>query len=287
MLLPPYSIEELEFAYCYHVYLRWHTYRRRPVAHLHQLSAAELQALHPEIHLLELECSDVEIALLASLKPSETVSAAARKLKGAASKCLRKLLGPSAPQRILGGGYFAQTAGSSRGEVLDRYLDTQSEHHGYTQPNPPVFVRTWPVSDAEEPDLQASHSYSLVHYHLSLATCKRRGVFVTTAAESVTDCWEALCPELGIRLRKVAFLADHVHIAVRSRPTVAPSQLALRLLNAAQDVIKADFDDLLVKARIPRLWMPSAYIATYGELASDQVRAYLRRWREASEGAPA
>ena len=62
MLIEPYQLDELSFAYRLYVYFRWHTYRRRPVAELAQLTREQLDAVHPEIHVLELATEDLEMA---------------------------------------------------------------------------------------------------------------------------------------------------------------------------------------------------------------------------------
>ena len=279
MLLPPYLNEELTFAFCYHVYFRWHTHMRRPVAAMRALAAAELQAVHPEIHILQLESSDVEMSVLASLRPSESVSTAASKLKGAAGKLLRVKVGDAAPPKIIGGGYFACTCGPATREELDRYLDEQPSHHGYDpHPSSPVFQRTWPESESDDRALEATHASTIVQFHLVLATWNRQGVFACDAAEAVTECWEKAAVSWLVGFSKVSFVADHVHVAVRAHPTVVPGQVVLSMLNTSQQLIAERFPHLLVQATIPRLWKPSGYVGTFGELSNSQVQSYLRRW---------
>jgi hypothetical protein len=45
-------------------------------------------------------------------------------------------------------------------------------------------------------------------------------------------------------------------------------------MNSAQEVVSGS----LVAARVERLWQPSAYIGSYGDLASPQIRKYLEHW---------
>jgi hypothetical protein len=74
MFLPAYTLEDLAFSFRCYVYFRWHTFRREPMAALKRLAPDQLQAIHPEIHILELTTSDTELALLVSLKPTESPS---------------------------------------------------------------------------------------------------------------------------------------------------------------------------------------------------------------------
>ena len=47
-------------------------------------------------------------------------------------------------------------------------------------------------------------------------------------------------------------------------------------MNVAQDA----FEDWLVRDGLERLWEKSAYVGSYGELASPQIRKYVRRFSE-------
>jgi REP element-mobilizing transposase RayT len=279
MLIEPYELDELSFAYRCYVYFRWHTYRRRSLAELDQLTCEQLQAVYPDIHLLELATADPEIGLMASLRPSESVSTAASKLKGAGSKTLRHLQGLTEPTRILAGGYFAATVGDNTSDELDGYLERQSSHHGYeSQVNPPVWVQKWQLDEEDRAALQTAHAATVLHWHLVLATWNRQGVFTRPAAQELAEFW-AQDESLGrIRLQKVSFVPDHVHIAVWAHPTVVPAELAVKLLNTSQELIASKYPHLLIEAKVPRMWKPSAYLGSYGDIRKANVRNYLRNW---------
>jgi len=213
------------------------------------------------------------------LAPCESISVAASKLKGAASKTIRELQGHSAPVKTLGGGYFAATTGGNTTPELESYLAHQETHHGYDQrANSPVFTRTWDLSDADRAELQTTHAVTLLNWHVVLATWDRQGVFTRNAAEEVCECWERHVPDWRIRLRKVTVLPDHVHIAMWSHPTVAPGRVALELMATSQELMRQRFEPLVVQAGIPRLWKPGAYVGSYGDITKEHVRNYLRRW---------
>jgi REP element-mobilizing transposase RayT len=282
MFLPLYTLEELSFSFRCYVYFRWHTYRRQSISALKQLAAHELEAVHPEVRVLELTASDNEMISLTSLRPTESVSTAASKLKGASSKLLRQLLASSEAGKILGGGYFAATTGGNTSDELDRYLDRQSEHHHYDQrANPPVWVQTWPLSEAHQGELQTPHAMTIIRWHIVLSTWNRQGVFTKGAGQSICQCWEQRTDEWRVRFHKVSVVPDHIHVAVWSHPTVSPADLVAQLLNTSQDLIRDRFDHLLIQAGTPRLWKPGAYVGSYGDITKDHMRNYLRQWSRA------
>lgn len=83
-------------------------------------------------------------------------------------------------------------------------------------------------------------------------------------------------------LVKVSFLPDHVHLAVRVHPTVSPAELILKMLNDAQEFIWKEFQDLVICPGVERLWQPSAYLGSFGELASPQLGKYIANWESAA-----
>src|SRR5262249_13309572 len=157
---------------------------------------------------------------------------------GHTSKWLRAALGLPQPANLLSKGYFACTAGKSERDAVERYLEQQGEHHGYAgRAQAPVYVRTFP--DTDEACVRADHAVTLLRFHLVLGTWRRRGVFAQPEAQAVTETWQALGHAERFTLLKVSFVPDHVHVAVRTHPAVAPGALGVRLMNVSQEVIWA------------------------------------------------
>jgi REP element-mobilizing transposase RayT len=284
MDLRPYTLDELRCAYCCHVYYRWQSYRRRSTPMFRDLVASDFELRYPEIHVLNIEATDRELAVLASLRPAESIASAASKLKGATSAFLRERMRLDHPQKLLAGGYFACTSGASTSETLDRYLDNQAAHHGYTSRQAElVWVHMWPTTLNDWKLLQANHSATRVRWHLVLSTWNRVDLFTSSAAEAVSSRWEVIAGGLRARLLKVSWVPDHVHVALASHPSLVPIELVLAFLNESQALMASQFNSWLLHADSQRLWKPGAYVGTYGDLATPQIQAYLRNWRAGNE----
>jgi REP element-mobilizing transposase RayT len=282
MHIQDYCRDEVRFAYCYHAYLRWSIHRRRPYSPLAHLNTEALHQLTEPygIHTLECVSDSRQVLMLVSLQPRETISACASKVKGQTSKWLAGALRLEAPTQLLARGYFACTSGKSTRTQVEEYLAQQGEHHGYaSRPLPPVYVATFDPISEEDTRLQAHHAFTVLHFHLVLATWKRHGVFGPPEAQAVAARWRALEQEGRFALRKVSFVPDHVHVAVRTHPAVAPADLAVILMNAAQQVVWERFAASAIGARVERLWLPSAYVGAYGDLATPQIQKYLTNWQ--------
>jgi REP element-mobilizing transposase RayT len=286
MLIQPYRLEGLEFAWCYRVYYRWRTYRARSRQALAKLDNATLDALlQPyDVHVLETSTSETDVKTLASLVPAETVAACAGKTKGRVSKWLREQLHLGEAERLLSRGYFACTAGQSTADAVDRYLELQGDHHGYaSRTNPPIFVGRYPITPADEQRLSTHHAVTILQLHIVLSTWRRKGVFGQAEGEATATRWLQMQDELAMALEKVSFVPDHVHLAVRVHPSVSPANMVVALMNTTQELMWSDFPDSVIRAGVERLWQPSAYIGTYGDLASAKIASYVRRWEETNE----
>jgi REP element-mobilizing transposase RayT len=286
MLLHEYQVTDLRFAYCYHVYLRWSTHRRRtcqPLGDLDQAVIAELAA-PLGIHILECGSSAQEVRLLVSLKPEESIATCASKLKGRVSRWLREKLRLEERTNLVSKGYFACTSGKSKSDILDKYLQQQGEHHGYAERAlPPVYVEAYAPTEEQEANVKANHAFTSARFHVVLATWRRRGVFAAPEAAAVARRWSELQAALSFVLLKVSFVPDHVHLAVRVHPSVTPATLVVELMNGGQSVMFEQFPDAVIRAGVEKLWQPSAYIGSFGDLASPQIQAYVHNWQADSE----
>ena len=200
------------------------------------------------------------------------ISGCASKLKGRVSKWLRAALQLTEATHLLSRGYFACTVGNSSREVIEQYLEAQSEHHGYSQRLlPPVFVKQYELSRADEACIAAKHAAVVAQFHMVLAAWRRRGVFGSHEGQKIASEWRKLQAQWRIAIIKVSFVPDHVHIALRLHPAVSPAAIVAALMNAAQDTVH----DELIHAGLERLWAPSAYLGGYGDLTSAQIRKYI------------
>lgn len=288
MFAAPYSLDEVQFAYCNRIFLRWRMHRNRPslaLAALDQCTLSEIAAQYG-LEILKSASSQNELMSQVSMKPDESISTCASKLKGQVSKWLRLKLGLGTPTDLLSKGYFACTVGNSTSEAVEAYLTKQSEHHGYSsRVLPPVYLREYEPAAADDPIVAPRHAWVLARFHLVFSTWRRRGVFGSAEASAVAEQWERMQTRLRFRLIKVSFVPDHVHIAVRLHPAVSPAALSVELMNAAQEFAFSTLAQSVIEAGVERLWQPSAYLSSYGDLASGQIRAYIDNWIKEGEQA--
>ena len=274
MHLEPFK--EISFAYQLHYHLCFRTHRRRAVfdnrSKIEALSEILTELCESnDLHLLEKDCQPGHTQLLLSLRPSQLISEALKKLKGRSSTALCKALGLAPP--FWARGYLARSAGRVRIQAVKRYLASQAEHHGYSKRAlPPVFR----FRSTEPEILTTAHaSFDLTH-HFVLATKFRRGVFNSKTGGALVTYWSKVATQRGFAVDEATVLPDHLHMLVRITPKISVEQVALSLMNNAQYFVAKHFPQALVVAKIDQLWQPSAYVGTCGELPTGLLKAFLR-----------
>ena len=282
-MLPGFSVDELEFAFVYHVYLRWKTHRAKPFPVLREFDLPVFQEIGSlfDLPVLEAKASDSEVLLTASLSPEEPVSACVSKLKGKTSKLLRETLGMDSCSKLLSRSYFACGVGRNTRKAVEDYLAKQAEHHGYdVSDSSPVFTREMQVDEETEARLQPKHARAVLNFHITLATQKRMILFHRAMAAALSDRWIELASGEDWFIRKVSLLPDHVHLALRLHPAVSPAEIVTRLMNSSQEFLFQEFRDEVLSRRMSQIWNPGAYIGSYGDITSQAVLKYIRDWEE-------
>lgn len=186
MFLQPYLPHEIQFAYCYRIFLRLRTQHVQMYEPLSLLERADLRTLLTpyNIRVLELASNSTDLLTTLSLRPQETISAATSKVKGRVSKWLREALELTEPQNLLSKGYFACTIGKSRQRSVESYLSRQSDHHGYANRDlPPVYVRQFAMTEEDLSRVSPRHGVAIAQFHIVLATTGRQGVLGSNEAE--------------------------------------------------------------------------------------------------------
>ncbi|MFW6457392.1 MAG: IS200/IS605 family transposase [Planctomycetota bacterium] len=282
MIVEEYTAEELNFAYCYRVYFRWHSYRNRSlgIPSNGDYPALETKLNGVGVHLLEAnQQHETDLGLLVSLKPVDSVAVAASKLKGRASKWMREDVRAETDGKMFGRGYFAATFGQSNREEVMEYLDIQGNHHDYIDVGPtPVYTEMLDGTAEKLEALQTSHAATKLLFHIVLSTQKRLGFFSSAHGRAMAETLKLWQEKHKYRLLKMSFVPDHVHIALAVHPTVAPEGLITTLMNKTQDFASHNFSSQMVKKGLERLWQPSAYLGSFGDITSAAMRQYVVDW---------
>lgn len=274
MFLTPFS--SLTWAYQLHYYLCFRTHRRR--SHFTGSEASStLKLITNEIcerhdyHLLDQSIYLDQTRCLLSLQPGQAVSKVIQSLKSNSSRECAAALGLSAP--VWERGYLARSTGRVRIGAVRRYLERQSEHHGYSgRTLPPVYRYR-----ASKPVLlTAAHAMFELNHHLVFATRYRCGLFTSSVGKALCDYWLRVASKRAFAIDQLTVVPDHVHLMVRTVPKMSIEQCALSLMNNGQHFIGEKYPHLPIESGINQLWEASAYAGTCGEVTTALLKTWLQ-----------
>lgn len=273
MWMEPFS--DLQWAYQLHYYLcfrtRWRAKQFSEGKQEDLLSSllAEVCGQH-DYHLLKHKVYPDHLRCLLSLRPNHSISGVINKLKSNVSREFCLEFGLQAP--LWATGYLAHTVGRVRIKAVKEYLANQSEHHGYGgRISPPVFRYRSDNAIA----LRAAHAVFDLSYHLVFATRWRRSVFGSSLGGQLMDYWLKVAGKGGFALDESTVLPDHVHLLVRLPPKRSIEECALSLMNNSQHWLAKHHKAALVHAKIDRVWQPSAYAGSCGQVTTAIVKRFL------------
>jgi len=264
-------LTSLTWAYQLHYYICFRTHRRR--ASLTPHIAPLLELLHEicskgNYHLLECQPHDHQLLCLVSLQPTHTISKVVQTLKCNSSRDL------ALPKPVWARGYLARSVGRVRIDAVRKYLEQQSEHHGYASR---LFPPVYRYRAREAVCLTAAHCCFELNHHLVFATRRRKGVFDSHLGRVLSEYWLKVASVRGFAIDQVSVVPDHVHLIVRIVPSMSVEECALSLMNNGQYFVAKNYGELLVRIGLDQLWESSAYAGTCGDFTTALVKAWLRR----------
>jgi len=280
MRSPPFNT--LDAAYQLHFYLYFKTHYLKPLfatTDEHALIGNVLTDVcaREQYHLLETEITHDHLRFLLSLKPEQTISQAVKMLKGNLSRQFGRAfpdqLKRHQTQTPLAKGYFARSSGKVNLDLARKYIDAQTNHHGYKGAWTKALKYRNPAF--KSPAFQLPHSVCMLDYHLVFVTKSRTSVFDETIAPRLFQYVMAVGRKHGFVVDRISLLPDHIHLIIEAIPSVSANDCALALLNNTQQWMEKNFWGVLKETAAPDVWQPSFYAGTVGEYSTAQVKRFL------------
>jgi putative transposase len=265
----------LSWAYQLHYYLCFRTHYLRKTFSEDVLRTTLSESIseicgHHQYHELETQVYPDNIRLVISLRPTDVVSDVIRTLKSISARAIGATSGLEPP--IWGRGYLAKSVGRARIGPVRKYIEGQSEHHGYAKRKRPPVYRFRVERDIA---LAPRHAVTKLDHHLVFATKGRVGIFGLEIGKRLCEYWLRVAEKHGFAITRCTFLPDHIHLVVRIPPNMSIEQCALSMLNNGEYFVAGHAGELLVRAGIDRLWQPSAYAGTTGEFTTALTKSIL------------
>jgi putative transposase len=118
----------------------------------------------------------------------------------------------------------------------------------------------------------AGATFSL-KYHIVWCPKYRRPVLVGEVADRLKALLAEKASELGLTIRALEVMPDHVHLFVEGDPTRCVAEIVNRLKGCASHVMRKEFPSL--RSRLPTLWSRSYYAGSVGHVSAATVERYI------------
>lgn len=118
-----------------------------------------------------------------------------------------------------------------------------------------------------------------IGYHLIWCPKYRRKVLVNAVETRLKELLIAKAAELGLTIETMEVMPDHVHLFIKSPPTLAPHFIVQQLKGYTSYQLRKEFPTL--KSRLPTLWTRSYYCESIGHISEEIVKRYIEDQKNA------
>lgn len=122
-----------------------------------------------------------------------------------------------------------------------------------------------------------SHCVFNLGYHIIFCPKYRRKVLQWGIDERLKILLVEKATKMGCRIEKMEVMPDHVHIFIKTPPTVAIDNLVQGLKGYTSFVLRRERPWL---RKLPCLWSPSYYVESIGHISEETVRRYIEDQKE-------
>lgn len=124
----------------------------------------------------------------------------------------------------------------------------------------------------------SSHTVYNLGYHLIWCPKYRREVLTGDIEERLKELFLQKAEELGIEIKKMEVMPDHVHLFVKSKPTYAIHFVVQQLKGYSSRILRQEFSSL--KSRLPTLWTRSYYCESVGNISEATILKYIENQKK-------
>jgi REP element-mobilizing transposase RayT len=233
-----------------------------------ELSADALSKLNEAwasdgLRALEWEWTPEKIRILFSTRPEVAPVFLCQRAKGRLQHALRQQGNPVSFSRKVS----CSSVGNPNEKSVDTYLRQQLEGGDFADPKyrEALAKLAFTNPDVQVTSAQETNSGRYVFaLHVVLVTAERVRL-PSEEMKEVSQTLKKVSGENGVQIGRAALMPDHLHLAVKGDPVRAPMEIVegIRCRTGAAVGTQG-------------LWMPTAYMGTYGEYGMAAVRKRLR-----------
>lgn len=121
-----------------------------------------------------------------------------------------------------------------------------------------------------------NHCKYLVQYHLIWCPKFRYNVLKGNVEEALKRILAEICNKYEYKILELEVMADHIHIFVSTKPTVAPTDIVRTLKSITAIQLFKEFPALKkFYSRCGSLWSKGYFVSTIGKVSKDSIQKYI------------
>lgn len=110
-------------------------------------------------------------------------------------------------------------------------------------------------------------------YHIIWCPKYRRKVLVDNVEKRLKELIHEKANELKCKIETLEVMPDHVHIFIKTPPTIGVHFLIQQLKGSTARKLRQEFHSL--KTRLPNMWTRSYYVESVGHISENTVKKYI------------
>ena len=111
-------------------------------------------------------------------------------------------------------------------------------------------------------------------YHIIWCPKYRRKVLINEIENKLKEIIITKCNELDCYVHELNIMPDHVHLFVKTKPTIAPHFLIQQIKGISSRILRNEFKEL--KRKIPSMWTRSYFIESVGHISQETIEKYIQ-----------
>lgn len=111
-------------------------------------------------------------------------------------------------------------------------------------------------------------------YHIIWCPKYRRKVLINEIENKLKEIIITKCNELDCYVHELNIMPDHVHLFVKTQPTIAPHFLIQQIKGISSRILRNEFKEL--KRKMPSMWTRSYFIESVGHISQETIEKYIQ-----------
>lgn len=113
-----------------------------------------------------------------------------------------------------------------------------------------------------------------LEYHIIWCPKYRRKVLINEIKNKLKEIIINKCNELDCYVHELNIMPDHVHLFVKTKPTIAPHFLIQQIKGISSRILRNEFKEL--KRKMPSMWTRSYFIESVGHISQETIEKYIQ-----------